>query len=246
MTRQLDPETDEPERLARAADMQEMAKALLDDPESAAAFQRVGLSGDFTLQERKAIYERLGLGSYDPYDNIIIALDYQAVIQALARRVAAGVYRTVFDNEANAWVLSNTFVGAYQLSSGRNNPFREKRIAFEDFLIVLREYMAWDELPEHLNALRTHVFDPHSEHDQDEQLHEIAEPLYTKSREIFRKYGHIGTFTVVHVASALIREGKTAEDIDAVGRHAADDPAVRIEGISWHRESGLHPKPSAH
>ena len=226
-TDKLNPEMEEAARLARVADIQKMAQALLDDPEAAAAFRRVGVSGDFTPQEHEAIYERLGLGKYDPYDNIIIALDYQGIIQALARRVAAGVYRTVFDDEAHAWALSNTFV------KENYDRIREQRIGFDDFLVVLREYMAWDRLQEHLNAFKTYEFDPHSEHDQDEQLYELGAPLREKSREIFRKYGHIGRFDVWGVASALMREGKTADDVDAVRHHATMDTfSTLIKGIA--------------
>lgn len=204
--------TEEAERLAQVEEHQKMAQAFLDDPEVAAAFRRVGLSGDFTQQEHEAIHERLGLGNYDPYDNMMIALDYQGIAQALARRVAAGVYRTVFDDEAHAWALSNTFL------RGNYNGLLDQRIAFDDFLVVLREFMAWDKLPEHLNALKTFKPDPSSVHDQDEQLYELYGPLHAKSRQLFRKYGHVGQFDVVHVSLMLIREGKTAADCDAV-RH---------------------------
>lgn len=215
----MDAATDMAERQARVADHQEMAQRLLDDPEAAAALRRVGISGDFTPEEHEAIYERLGLGDYNPYGGpvFIQALDYQGIVQAVARRVAAGVYGSVFDDEAQAWMLSNTFVGAYSLATS-GNPYREQRISFEDYLVVLRDFLAWDELPEVLNALKNFKPDPNSEVEADKQRHEAARPLIAKNKEIFRKHGIIGDLNVSSVASTLIRDGKTVEDIDAVRR----------------------------
>lgn len=202
------PETDMAERLARVADIQKTAQAILDDPEAAAALHRVGVSGDFTLREHEAIHERLGLGKYDPYDNIISALDYQGIVQALARRVAAGFYRTVFDDEAHAWVLSNTFV--------KENYKRiyDQRITFEDFLVVLREFMAWDKVPEHIQAMRACKGE-----NMYQDLDDAAAPLYAKSKELFRKYGFIEDIDVVGVALRLFRDDKAADDVDAVRYH---------------------------
>ena len=211
----LDPEQEEKMRLERVAELQKIASALLDDPETSAAFKRVGISGDFTMEEYEAIYVRFGLGNYFAKENIIRALDYQAVIQALARRVADGIYQSVYDEEAQRYAFSNTFV------EGNYERISEQRVDFDNFLMVLREFMAWDQLPTYIEKIQNWKFDPrHKEYDHDEQLVERHRPLERKSREIFHKYGLIGRFDVSRVAMSLVKEGKTFDDVDAVRHHA--------------------------
>jgi hypothetical protein len=220
MTRELKP-TDEAEVLARVADFQAMAQKLLDDPEAAAAFRRVGVTGDFTPEEHDAIYKRLGLGDYNPCDNSYIALDYQAIIQALARRVAAGVYRTVFDKDAYDWVCSNTFVGAYHLTTGMGNPIRERPLALDDIVLVVREFMAWDELPLVIQAMRAAETPKPGKDSEDlfDDLKDAARPLGMKRNKLFRKYGlvrHDRASVVDGLVNWMIGNGKAADDVDAV------------------------------
>lgn len=228
---ELDPDTEMSMRLARVKDIQDTAQALLDDPEAFEAFHRVGVSGNFSTKERTAIYGRLGLGSYYKDKNLIVALDYQGIIQALARRVASRIYDSVFSEEAHAYALSNTFLVE------NYNGVRGNTIDFSDFLIILHEFMQWDEIDCHVKEIVSHKFDESSELSQDDQIYELMGPLHKKNAEIFRKYGQVGKYTpgffnVAHVALKLIRDGQTADNIPAVRDYLLEAGLHRqIKGI---------------
>ncbi|MBD8557015.1 hypothetical protein IFT84_21245, partial [Rhizobium sp. CFBP 8762] len=90
------------ERLLRTGQIQDFAQRLLDDPACLAAFRRVGIGGEFTPEEQALIYDTHGLaGSFEDVSPIV-RLGYQAVVQALARRVAVGRFDSALSEAAKS------------------------------------------------------------------------------------------------------------------------------------------------
>lgn len=220
------------ERLLRTGQIQEFAKRLLDDPACMAAFRRVGIGGEFTSEEQTLIYETHGLTDSFADVSPIVRLGYQAVVQALARRVAAGLFDSALSEAAQNYVLERTFS-----DSKLYNRIRDQRMSFEEFHTVLKEYMAWEKengiVETILEQIRNYVHPEDSEDDEEEATGEMWGPLYTESTRLFRKYGLINPATVVYVAGILRRAGQSADDIRAVTEAIKlKNNTVFIEGIT--------------
>lgn len=163
-------------------------------------------------------------------------LDYQAVVQALARRVAAGMFDSALGEAAKSYVLERTFASG--LSDGKlYNRLRDQRMTFDEFHTVLKEYMAWEQetgtVETILEQIRNYVHPEDSDDDEEEATGEMWGPLYTESKRLFRKYGLINPANVVFVAGTLRRAGQSADDIPAViAAIKFDKDTVFIEGIT--------------
>ncbi|MFK0205612.1 hypothetical protein [Agrobacterium sp. NPDC090283] len=207
------------ERLLRTGQIQDWAQRLLDDPACAAAFRRVGIGGEFTPEEQALIYEQHGLADSFEDVNAMVRLDYQAVAQALARRVAAGVFESALSEQAKSYVLERTLVSGF--ADGKSyNRIRDQRMSFEEFHTVLKEYMAWEKetgIVETIREqIRNYVHPEDSDDDWEETTGDMWGPLDLENARLFRKYGLIPPATVVSVAGILRRADKSPEDIEAV------------------------------
>ncbi|MBK3745501.1 hypothetical protein G3A39_40795 [Paraburkholderia aspalathi] len=223
------------ERLERTAEIQAFSQKLLVEKACFSAFKRVGIGGDFTEGEYETIYIKNGLGEYFTQINVLQARHYQAVIQALARRVAAGVFESVFATAAIKYALERTFAGSGKFY----NRIRDQTVSFEEFRTILKEYMAWEDqtgIREKIKEkVRNYVHPEDSEDDWDEATNEFYKPLEKKNAEIFQKYGLINRVSVTQVAFELRREGKNADDAEAVKELVAkleyDHVDLRGDGV---------------
>lgn len=99
------------------------------------------------------------------------------------------------------------------LSGGRVD---DSQISFDEFIMVLREYLEWDGLDAAHQTFKEHVFDPNSELGEDDQLYELNIPMMDKSSEIFRKYGLFGAYQVFWIEWEMRRQGVLIDDTCAI------------------------------
>lgn len=130
----------------------------------------MGIGGEFTPEEQALIYEQHGFA--DSFDdvNLILRLDYQAVAQALARRVVAGVFDSALSEQAKSYVLARTFVNGF--ANGKSyNRIRDQRMSFEEFHTVLKEYMAWEKETGIVETIREQIRNYVHPEDSDDRLY---------------------------------------------------------------------------
>jgi hypothetical protein len=202
------------ERTGLVHGVQAFAQKLIDDPKANAILARVGIGGEFTEDEHIYLHEDLALGRYFEDQNMLVQLDYQGIIQSLARRVVAGQFQTTSDTAAFEYVFARAFALRAVSYVLRTYDFR---LTFEEFYAVLKDYSAWE--------TRTGIFDKlcaeaHRREamnsdgtNQDDINEEVFEPLQDENKRLMRKYGLVGNASVGYFHSIMKRDGREITDI---------------------------------
>jgi hypothetical protein len=225
------------------AQIQKVTQALLDNPEAVAILKRVGLAGDFAEGEEEFLDACSGAKKILPewsVANKFIYRDYWAIAQALARRVGAGMFTSAMSEDAHAYVFERTYaVGKPEnWNTGAPNQAnyadrqRDFKISFDEFYAVLKEYAAWDQIPDIVAHARQKAKEADDSVTSDQIFADLAWPLTAHEKKIFRKHGFINDrMSVRSVEQSSRMSGLNLDDPEAVRAEARHINLEFIKGI---------------
>ena len=171
------------ERRKRLADVQAVTNKILNSENAMTALRRVGIGGNFTVDEEKIVCEDTGLN--DSFSDLRppLAKTHRYGVLALARRIATGEFSSVSDPNAEAFAFERTFTAA---SIARKH---DLRISAKYLPLIHQELINSSLYKDTIKKMRS--MRPELEKDFDTQLYEASIPIDELEFRILCKYGHL-------------------------------------------------------